>query len=412
MGDLDRRLLRRRELLGLAWRSTLGLGLLGCGPEREYQPKDAARLAEQRLRERMQAGRGPFGSLRFRGYRGLAELPWFEISPEGRLRLVGDAAGAIDLHAHLGMALLFAPDLDLQARSPRVQHMLDCDGLPGGCELDLDVYVNDNFGDEAFTGLRRTLIEQFLWGSDQAQTHTIPNLLDEMDAMGIAKAAILPIAFGLPFGDALTEQWMEAIRVSGAGARLLPGASVHPRDPDKIARLRGYAAAGARIVKLHPAGQRFYADEPVAMEIYAECQRMRLPVFFHAGRAGIEPEAGLNYNLLRHMRGALSAFPRLQFVLGHAGARDIAEAIPLARRHDNVWLGTHGQGATQLARLMREVGAEKLVFGSDWPWYHLGASLAKVLIVTEGQPEARQAILRGNAERLLAAAPGPGSSDV
>jgi predicted TIM-barrel fold metal-dependent hydrolase len=156
------------------------------------------------------------------------------------------------------------------------------------------------------------------------------------------------------------------------------------------------------MVKLHPAGQRFYADERVAMEVYAECERLRLPVFFHAGRAGIEPEAGLNYNLMRHLSGVPEAFPRLQIVLGHAGARDVEEGVALARNHENVWLGTHGQGTTQLYELLREVGPEKLLFGSDWPWYHLAYSLAKVLIATEGWPEARVAVLHGNADRLFA----------
>ena len=74
----------------------------------------------------------------------------------------------------------------------------------------------------------------------------------------------------------------------------------------------------------------------------------------------------------------------------------------LARNHENIWLGTHGQGASQLYELLREVGPEKLLFGSDWPWYPLAFSLAKVLLATEGWPEARVAVLHGNADRLFA----------
>jgi predicted TIM-barrel fold metal-dependent hydrolase len=47
------------------------------------------------------------------------------------------------------------------------------------------------------------------------------------------------------------------------------------------------------------------------------------------------------------------------------------------------------------------VGADRLLFGSDWPFYHLAVTLAKVLIVTEGRPDDRYAILRGNADHLL-----------
>jgi predicted TIM-barrel fold metal-dependent hydrolase len=222
-----------------------------------------------------------------------------------------------------------------------------------------------------------------------------------MDAVGVARAAILPIAFGLPFRDDLTEQWRDGIEAAGAGGRLLACASVHPRDPERLAKLRDFAVRGAHAVKLHPAAQRFFAEDAEAMEIYAECERLLLPVFFHAGRAGIEPEAALSYNLMRHIAEAVASFPGVSFVLGHAGARDVAEAIPLAKRHANVWLDTHGQGVSRLAELLEEVGHERLLFGSDWPWYHLAASLAKVLIVTEGRPEARDAWLRGNAERLF-----------
>jgi predicted TIM-barrel fold metal-dependent hydrolase len=396
---------RRSFLQALLGWAALGPALGACAPEREHTREDTARLAEQRRREQERSGQGPYGRLRFRGYRGLAKLPYFELDDAGRLRVaVPDLPAAIDVHAHLGMSLLFAPSIDLLERTPRVRHFLDCDATNPGCELDLDVYVNANFDEPGLSRLRRELASQFLWGNDAARTHTLPNLVDEMDAMGIARAAILPIAFGLPFGDRLTERWMQAIETSGASDRLLPCASVHPRDELRLEKLRAYARRGARAIKLHPAGQRFFADESGAMELYAECERLGLPVIFHAGRAGIEPEAALAYNLMRHYVGAVESFPGVRFVLGHAGARDVAEAIPLARRHANVWLGCHGQGVTQLHELLEALGPGKLLFGSDWPWYHLGATLAKLLIVTEGDPAARFAVLRGNAEQVLGGA--------
>lgn len=385
----------RRSFLRLLMAAALAPPV-ACGPRGEYTAEEAERLARQREDERQRAGR-----MVFRGYRGLAELPWFELDGEGRLRLAAEIPPAFDVHAHLGIGVFLAPRVDLSRRSERVRHLLDCDATEPGCALDLDVYVNGNFSDEAIRELEWELARQLFLGSSKARTHTIPNLLDEMDAVGVAKAAILPIAFGLPFRDDLTEQWRDAIEAAGAGGRLLACASVHPRDPERLAKLRAFADRGARAVKLHPAAQRFFAEDVEAMEIYAECERLRLPVFFHAGRAGIEPEAALSYNLMRHLAQAVASFRGVRFVLGHAGARDVAEAIPLAKRHPNVWLDTHGQGVSQLAELLQELGHERLLFGSDWPWYHLAASLAKVLIVTEGRPEARDAWLRGNAERLF-----------
>jgi predicted TIM-barrel fold metal-dependent hydrolase len=194
---------------------------------------------------------------------------------------------------------------------------------------------------------------------------------------------------------------MAAIAQHGASDRLLQGASVHPRDSEATAKLRRYAARGARVLKLHPAAQRFFPDAPELMPIYEECGRLGLPVLFHGGRAGIEPSYAHQFTLIRHYEGALRSFPEVQFVLGHAGARDVADAIPLAKRHPNAWLEIHGQGVTKLHELIETVGSHRLLFGTDWPFYHLAATLAKVLLVTEGRPEVRRAILRGNADRLL-----------
>ena len=86
-----------------------------------------------------------------------------------------------------------------------------------------------------------------------------------------------------------------------------------------------------------------------------------------------------------------------------AGARDADAMLQLATRYDNAWLGLHGQGITHLEKMIQTTGGERLLFGSDWPFYHLGASLAKVLIVTQsgGREELRERILRGNALSLF-----------
>ena len=167
---------------------------------------------------------------------------------------------AIDIHCHLGMSLFLAPEVDLRTRTARVQHLLDCDAQEPGCDLDLDVYINANFSENDLWELRKAVLAQFTWGSSAAATQTIPNLLAEMDATQVGEALILPIAFGLPFGDDLCERWIAAIDEAGAGERLLRGASVHPRDPERIEKLERYAASGVRAVKLHPAMQRFYPE--------------------------------------------------------------------------------------------------------------------------------------------------------
>jgi len=396
-------LINRRKFLQLLGIVAFGMMTpFGCAGGNRYNTQDILRLSKQRQREREESGQGPFGTHRYRGYKGLSELPYFELNQKGRLIcVVDDLPPIIDFHVHLGTSVLFAPKIDLHVRTNKVSHLLDCDMETPGCELDLDVYANANFTDKDLKGLRRDVLGQMFWGSARAETHTIPNLIDEMTDMGVKRALLLPIIFGLPYRDDSSELWYSAVRKAGETNRLLLGASVHPRDANAIEKLRTQAARGARVIKLHPAAQRFYPDSPKLHAIYEECRRLGIVVFFHGGRAGIEPKSTHRFTLIRHYEDAVGQHPNVRFILGHAGARDVADAIPFTNRHKNVWLDIHGQGITVLRELIDRVGFNRLIFGSDWPFYHIGVSLAKVLIVTEGRPEERLAIFNQNARMML-----------
>ena len=82
-----------------------------------------------------------------------------------------------------------------------------------------------------------------------------------------------------------------ANRVTTAGAerRLHSGLSVYPGEEGAVAQMTQYVAEGFGIMKLHPTVQRFYPDDPAVMPLYEQAQKLGLVVFFHGGRAGIEP---------------------------------------------------------------------------------------------------------------------------
>jgi predicted TIM-barrel fold metal-dependent hydrolase len=388
----------RRQFLRLSAVAALA----SCTPSSDdYTDEDKEGLRKQQLAEGLASGSGPFGPMVFLGYRDLVRLGYFQLGRDGLLETTIDLPPVVDFHAHLGWSYLFAPKVDLLRRTPRTQYLMDCDGHEPPCELDLDVYVNSNFTDSMLRDLRWETIASLLFGSRAASTHTIPNLLAEMDALKVRQTAVLPIAVPLPFSGDPTWYQLDAIERAHARARLIPFASVHPQDSRAIEKLRSYHARGVRGVKLHPEMQRFYPDAEEAMGIYAECEKLGLPVIFHAGRSGIEPEFLRPYALIRRLRRPVREFPGVKFVLGHAGARDSAEAAELARQHENVWLELSSQGLTRIYELYRELGSTKLIYGSDWPFYPQAVALAKVLLVTEEDPAGRERILSGNALALL-----------
>lgn len=67
----------------------------------------------------------------------------------------------------------------------------------------------------------------------------------------------------------------------------------------------------------------------------------------------------------------LTAFPDITFVAAHPGDRErVAEHIALMKRHDNLYLDLSGTGLFRLGllkHLVTQVGAERVLFGTDYP---------------------------------------------
>lgn len=91
------------------------------------------------------------------------------------------------------------------------------------------------------------------------------------------------------------------------------------------------------------------------MELFEECQKLGMMVFFHSGRAGIEAGNNGEYAKMEKYKEPLAKFKDIQFIFGHAGARDHSEALQLAKQHENVWLETDGQGVTSLRAIAKEL---------------------------------------------------------
>jgi predicted TIM-barrel fold metal-dependent hydrolase len=51
--------------------------------------------------------------------------------------------------------------------------------------------------------------------------------------------------------------------------------------------------------------------------------------------------------------------------------------------------------------ILDQADPDRVVYGTDWPFYHQSIALAKVLIATEGDPALRRKVLHDNAARLF-----------
>ncbi len=327
---------------------------------------------------------------RFESSYDLAQLPWFDVV-NGRLVVDADIPPALDVHTHLALTYVVSQRLDLEREWPNTEHYLPLSGT-----LDLDVYANVNFSPEDLANMKRDLTLGSVTAGGMRRTHTLPNLAREMKQLGVVGSVLLAIDY--PFFSDNAGNWLKAAK--GRDNFIVFG-SVHPYKPHMEEELDRQVALGASGIKVHPAVQTVLPSDRRAMKLYRACGRRGLPVLFHCGPVAIEPPLGRYMSQVRHYEKPLRDTPETTFVLGHSGALQLDAGIELARRYDNVYVEIASQSLTGVRKILERVDHSRILFGSDWPFYHQSMPLAKLLIATEGAPELRDKVLYLNAARLL-----------
>ena len=176
---------------------------------------------------------------------------------------------------------------------------------------------------------------------------------------------------------------------------------MHPLDRDLERRLSDQRSAGAHGIKLHPNGQFIAPDHPRTVHLCGRCGSHGLPVLFHCGPVGIEPKAARRRSQVARYEQAIAENPGTTFVLGHSGALQHETAIRFAERYPNTYFELSCLGLSSLREVLDSVPADRVLYGTDWPFYHQALTLARVLIATEGDTELRRAVLHDNAVRLF-----------
>jgi predicted TIM-barrel fold metal-dependent hydrolase len=325
----------------------------------------------------------------------LARLPWFEVVGGNRLVVAPDAADevgpVVDMHTHLAMGFFRKLRVDLHVETPAVAHY-----LPVTLPVDLDRYSNENLDRSAMFHMKADVSVLGLTAQGMRTTHTAPNLLREMDGLGITRSVVLP--FDLPVGARNADHLLE---VAARYPELLPFGSVHPADRDAEVRLARQKGHGAHGIKLHPNGQFISPDAPRTVHLCGRCGQHGLPVLFHCGPVGIEPKAAERRSQVARYEKAIAENPGTTFVLGHSGALQYEQAVKFADRYPNTYFELSCLGLSALRTVLDAVPADRVLYGTDWPFYHQALTLARVLIATEDDRPLRRAVLHDNAVRLL-----------
>lgn len=164
---------------------------------------------------------------------------------------------------------------------------------------------------------------------------------------------------------------------------------------DEIERMK---KNGIRGIKLHPDFQRFFIDAPVMDNIYSACRDYSLPVLTHVGDPRTE------YSRPERLARTAKRYPDLKFIAAHFGGFGLWDTVDCYSDTQNVWFDTSSSlfslSAERAAEIINDFGAEKFLFGTDFPLFSCGRELERFHEMALPD-ETQEAILYKNAKSFL-----------
>jgi predicted TIM-barrel fold metal-dependent hydrolase len=197
--------------------------------------------------------------------------------------------------------------------------------------------------------------------------------------------------------DAGNEPNIEAVQRFPGVLRAYCG--VNPNYPDVIARdLERFDSLFPDVFvgfKMLAAYHKVAVSDERYRAVWEFANARKLPVLLHTW-------GGCPFNGYEPVRAVAERYPQAQILLGHSLHTDWDHAIELARKHPHVYLELTAvlDECGVVERFVKEAGSEKVIFGTDFPWfshyYYLGALLGAGL-----DDESLRNILYRNARRIL-----------
>jgi uncharacterized protein len=215
----------------------------------------------------------------------------------------------------------------------------------------------------------------------------------------IARSVILPLAKGKSDASALND-WI--LSVSGEG--LVPFGAVHPFMENLEEELDRLVSRGVRGVKMMPLLQEVFPDDPRCERFYEALIARKMILLTHAGRDPLDRQEV--FGTPKRFANAIESYPDLILVLAHLGGLGMWDDVRryLLPANRNVYFDTayvsFYMNRQDMAEMIREIGPDRIVFGSDYPWEEPGRA-AKIITDLGLSEEERDALLWQNAVKLI-----------
>jgi predicted TIM-barrel fold metal-dependent hydrolase len=225
---------------------------------------------------------------------------------------------------------------------------------------------------------------------------TVSDLLARGTAAGVDRFIVQSVAT-TPKQVKSINQFI-ASEVQAHPDRLTGLGTLHPDSKDIEGDVEHLIALGLKGVKLHPDIQAFKIDDYRCLKIYELCEG-RLPILMHTG------DYRYDYSNPNRLIPILQIYKDLTVIGAHMGGWSIwEEASRELYRFENLYVDCSSsfyQLAPEAAlSIMRRYGAQRVLFGTDYPMWETQKELDYFLSLDLTDSE-RRLILSQNAEKLF-----------
>ena len=173
--------------------------------------------------------------------------------------------------------------------------------------------------------------------------------------------------------------------------------TIHPDYPNKKEEICHCLEMGLTGIKIHPDMQAFNIDDDKALFMYDEIGN-DYPIVLHVG------DKKLDFSNPERLSRVLEKFPEHKFIAAHMGGYSVWDKEAKYLVGKNVWFDTSSTlwevAPDKMVDMIRAHGADKVLFGSDYPAISLKREAEKIeaLALTE---EEKEKIFYTNAKKLL-----------
>ncbi len=190
-----------------------------------------------------------------------------------------------------------------------------------------------------------------------------------------------------------------AAEVEKSNGRFTGYGTLHPDSADINADFEHLKSLGLKGVKLHPDIQRFKIDDYRCLKIYELCERDKLPILMHTG------DRRFDFSNPNRMLPIMEIYTDLTVIGAHLGGWSVwDEAAEKMSNLPNFYVDSSScfrfMSHKKAKELIRKWGAEKVLFGTDYPMRSAGSELKAIFELGLDESE-YQCILNMNARKIL-----------